>query len=410
MLRRLPPLRSAAWALALGFALALAPAASQAPSPAAPPAPPAAAPPAAAAPVPAAAERAAERLRSFLERRRIPALSVAVGLRGEVVYAEAFGVADLESGAPATVDSVFPLGSTTKVLTSLALGRLVEAGRLDLDAPIQTYVPYFPKKEHPVTARQLAGHLAGVRDYDMAAGEYDNRRAFASVREAVAVFASDPLTFEPGTKYAYSAYNFVLLSASLEGASGKDYLTLVEESILAPLGLVRTGPNRSGAPAPGLVTSYAPGLFGLPVKAAAVDVSNKWAAGGFASTPAEMVRLGNAVLAGKVVKPATFALLTTPQALKDGTSTGAGYGLGWRSGLQKLPLTGRELRGVHHGGVANGGLSFFILFPEAGLAVALQGNLRFEPFADFQREALAVADLFLQAPDAGTGAGRPAPR
>jgi CubicO group peptidase (beta-lactamase class C family) len=133
----------------------------------------------------------------------------------------------------------------------------------------------------------------------------------------------------------------------------------------------------------------------MPARASAVNVSNKWAAGGFVSTPTDMVRLGNAVLAGRVVSPKTFELLTTPQTLKDGSSTGAGYAMGWRSGPQKLPASGRALRGIHHGGVATGAMSFFILFPEVGLVVALQGNLQFEPFDDFYREALAIAELFL---------------
>jgi serine beta-lactamase-like protein LACTB, mitochondrial len=270
-----------------------------------------------------------------------------VGRHGRQVWAEAFGVADLDGKTPLTTDAVFPLGSTSKALTSLALGKLVEDKKLDLDAPIQTYVPYFPKKEYPLTPRLLAGHLSGLRDYDMKT-EYYNTHAFSSVRESVAVFQDDPLLFEPGTRYAYSAYNFVLLSAALEGASGTDFLTLMNDRIFKPLGLERTGPDRRPAEMPGLVTCYTAGFFGKPVPAYPVNVSNKWGAGGFVSTPSEMVRIGNALLQGKIVRPETFTLLTTPQTLKDGKDSGAEYGMGWRSGRRKLPLSGRDLRVVHH--------------------------------------------------------------
>jgi len=345
---------------------------------------------------PATAAVAEERLRAFLADRRIPGLAIAVGLHDEVLWSTALGVADLTTEAPITSDSVFPLGSTSKPLTSLVLGQLVEERRIDLDAPIQDYVPYFPTKEHVLTTRLLAGHLSGVRDYDHAAGEYDNTRHFASVREAVAVFADDALLFEPGTRYAYSAYNFVLLSAAIEGAAGADFLTVLDERLVVPLGLEHTGPNR--APVSNLVTSYVTGFFGRVVPARPNDPSNKWAAGGLVSTPLEMVRLGNAVLAGRVVEPATFTLLSTPQTLSDGSDSGAGYGLGWRRGERALG-DGRVVPVVHHGGTGAGSMSFFVLYPTEGLVVSLQSNLLFEPFTTFATEAFEVAESFLTAPD-----------
>jgi CubicO group peptidase (beta-lactamase class C family) len=337
-----------------------------------------------------------ERLRGFATGRRIPGLAVAVGWQDAVLWSAAFGVADLATQAPVTSESVFPLGSTSKPLTSLLLGQLVDEGRLDLDAPIQDYVPYFPRKEWPVTARLLAGHLAGLRDYDHAAGEYDNTRHFTSVREAVQVFADDALLSEPGTRHAYSAYSFVLLSAAIEGAAGADFLTVLDERLVEPLGLQRTGPNR--APLPDLVTSYATGFLGRIVPARVGDPSNKWAAGGLVSMPLEMVRIGNAALAGRIVKPATFDLLTTPQRLADGSDSGAGYGLGWRRNEREL-ADGRRVPVVHHGGAGPGSMSFFVLYPTEGLVVSLQGNLLFEPFTAFSSEAFAVAETILAARD-----------
>lgn len=373
--------------LAFGLTLTLAP---NLPTPGAEPSTP--------APL-ARAVAAEQQLRAFMERRRIPGLAAAVGLDGEVFWAGAYGLADLETEAPITAESVFPIGSTSKALTALLLGQLVETGKLELDAPIERYVPSFPPKAHPVTARQLAGHLAGIRNYNRAAGEYDNHRRFSSVVEALQVFQDDPLLFEPGTRHAYSVYGFVLLSAALEGASGKPYLELLETQLAKPLGLTRTGPHREALP--GLVRSYIAGFFGAPTATPPTDLSNKWAAGGLVSTPLELVRLGNAVLAGKVVQPETFSLLATPQRLSDGSDSGAGYGMGWRSGARKLVPGGREVQVVHHGGTGAGSMSFLLLVPESGLVISLQSNLLFEPFADFAAEAYALAELFLAAPRAG---------
>lgn len=335
---------------------------------------------------------ALEQLRVFVEKQRIPGLSIAVAQAEGPIWTATLGVKDLEAKTPVTVDSIFPLGSTSKILTSLVLGRLLDQGKLDLDAPIQRYLPLFPTKPWPITSRQLGGHLAGLRDYDMAT-EYDNRRAFATVEAAVAVFKDDPLLFEPGTRYAYSAYNFVLLSAVLEGAGGRDFLSQISD-LTSAIGLERTGPARDR---PELVTSYLVGPFGVILKAPAVDVSNKWAAGGLISTPTEMARLGRAIIEGKVVKPETFKVLTTAQKLRDGTISPGGYALGWRTGEQELP-SGRKIFGVHHGGVARGGMSFFIIFPGEKLVVSLMVNLTFQPFDRLYEQTLAIAELFLAPP------------
>ena len=342
-----------------------------------------------------AAARAAETLEAFMEERRIPGLSAAVGCGGEVRWVGAFGVADLETEEAVTPSSAFPLGSTTKALTSAALGKLVEAGKLDLDAPVQRYVPGFPDKGHRITPRLLAGHLSGLRDYDFEAGEYANTRRFESVEEAMTIFEDDPLDFEPGSDYLYSVYNYVLLSAVIEGASGQEFADFVRSEVLAPLGLERTGPNRQPEAMPGRVTSYGMGFLGFPAKAPFTDLSNKWAAGGYVSTPTEMVRFGLALLDGRLLRPETFEVLTTPLKLADGSETGEGYALGWRSGRRSLQHSGVEARVVHHGGLGIGSTSFFVLLPEHGVAVSLLGNLLFRPPTDFIRKAYEVADLFV---------------
>ena len=100
-------------------------------------------------------------LRDLVERN-LPGLSVAVGVGGDIVWAEGFGFADLENQVAVTPDTRFRIGTASNALTSAAVGLLMEKGRLNLDEEIQTYVPEFPKKEWPVTLRQLMGQVAGV--------------------------------------------------------------------------------------------------------------------------------------------------------------------------------------------------------------------------------------------------------
>ena len=97
--------------------------------------------------------------------RGIPGLSLTVAVKGKIVYSQGFGYADLEERVPVWPTTKFRIGSISKPLTATALVQLVEAGKLDLDSPVQNYVPSFPDKGGVITTRMLAGHLAGIRHY-----------------------------------------------------------------------------------------------------------------------------------------------------------------------------------------------------------------------------------------------------
>src|SRR5687767_5616631 len=111
-----------------------------------------------------AVARARQVMRSGLAEQNLPGLSVAVGVGGEMVWAEGFGWADIKTGMPVTPDTRFRIGTASTVLTSAAVGVLLEKGQLNLDDEIQAHVPQFPQKSSPVTLRQLMGHVAGVAD------------------------------------------------------------------------------------------------------------------------------------------------------------------------------------------------------------------------------------------------------
>ena len=113
-----------------------------------------------------AVEQGRQLARAGLVEQNLPGLSVAVGVGGDIVWAEGFGWADLEKRVPVAPGMRFRIGHASKALTSAAVGLLLEKGRLHLDDEIQTYVPAFPRKQWPVTLRQLMGHVAGVRHYD----------------------------------------------------------------------------------------------------------------------------------------------------------------------------------------------------------------------------------------------------
>src|SRR5262245_7215264 len=157
-----------------------------------------------------AAEQGREIVRAGLVEQNLPGLSVAVGARGDILWAEGLGWADLEKQSPVTPTMKFRIGTASKTLTSAASGLLLEQDRLKLDEKIQTYVPEFPEKQWPVTLRQLMGHVAGVRNDGGDEGPLLSKHCTRPV-EALEAFADRSLLFEPGTKYRYSSYGWILV-------------------------------------------------------------------------------------------------------------------------------------------------------------------------------------------------------
>lgn len=317
-----------------------------------------------------------------MARTLAPAVSVAVARDGRLVWTEAIGCADLELSVPVERTTRLRVGSVSKALTSAALGRLVEQGRLDLDAPVQRYVPDFPKKAWPVTTRELAGHLAGVRHYE--GSEFEIRDHFPNVRSALAIFDKDSLLFEPGTRFSYSSYGWNLISAVLEAASGEPFLALMQETVFDPAGLAHTAPDDPLAVVPGRARFYTRDEKGEVVNAGFVDNSYKWAGGGFVSTAEDLVTFAFALLDGKLLRPETVRLLWTSQRTSDGKETG--YGLGW---FVKSDEKGR--RRVYHSGGAKGGTAFLVIYPDERLAAAMIVNSD----ESFTGQALRIAEMFL---------------
>ncbi|RKG92363.1 class A beta-lactamase-related serine hydrolase [Corallococcus terminator] len=324
----------------------------------------------------------------LLKGKQLPGLSVAVAHRGQILWSEGFGFADLEQSVPVTPLTRFRVGSVSKVLTAAAVARLVEDGRLDLDAPIQKYVPSFPVKPWPMTTRQLAGHLAGVRHYaDKDEVIFKEAKHFSSITQALSLFQDDPLLYEPGTKYTYSSYGWNLVSAVVEGAAQEEFLRYLQRSVFEPLGMRHTLADHAQQLIAHRTRFYANGPMGTHQHAPHVDNSYKWGGGGLLSTAEDLVVFGSAHLQPGFLRKETLALLFTSQKLKSGKETGVG--IGWRIGVS---AQGRRI--LHHRGAIEGGRTMLMLFPDSQLVVALLSNT----YADFAEEQAAqLGELFMAA-------------
>jgi CubicO group peptidase (beta-lactamase class C family) len=342
---------------------------------------------------------AAAIVRAHQAELEIPAISVAVGIGGIIVWADGFGHADLENRVPARATTLYRIGSVSKPVTAAAVVQLALDGRLELDAPVQRYVPSFPRKEHPITPRQLGGHLAGIRHYRGDESVAEGQRHYNDVVEALGIFGEDPLLFAPGEQYSYSSYGWNLISAVVQGAAGKPFLAYMQANVFDPLGLTHTHADDPRAIIPDRARFYETSGGGIR-NAPFVDNSYKWAGGGFISSVEDLVRFGSAHLQPGFLPQEGLDLLFSAQ--RTNTGENIGYGIGWRVGtfgelfpgdheLRDSELGG--LRAMHHGGSSVGGRAFLLLVPERRMVVAMLVN--FNRFGG-GRIAGEVAAAFLQ--------------
>ena len=341
----------------------------------------------------AAVEQGRQLARAGLVRQNLPGLSVAVGVGGDIVWAEGFGWADMDRRVPVAPRMQFRIGHASKSLTSAAVGLLLEKGQLHLEEEIQTYVPEFPRKQWPVTLRQLMGHVAGIRHYDSQEDSNPTEHCDRAIK-GLKRFADDPLRFEPDSQYRYSTFGWVLVSAAVEAGAKESLSTFMTTQVFKPLGMTATTFEVSAEPIPDRVTFYQRRFTGDGgegvVPATAVDYSCFAGAGAILSTPSDLVRFGLAINGGKLLQPSTVHKLQTRQILTSGEETE--YGLGWM--VEEVTLAGEPTGMVHHASRSlKGGTTSFMTFPARGMVVAVTANIANAITRDI---ALAIAQAFAE--------------
>src|SRR5271157_530618 len=322
---------------------------------------------------------------SFMAANSVPGISVAVVQDGELVWSAGFGMADLENFVPATPFTLFRLGSISKPITATAILQLSERGKLDLDAEVQKYCPAFPKKEWPITTRQLLGHLGGIRHYNPdGKGDIpdDSAKHFGSMEESLQIFASDPLVAKPGAKFHYSTCGYTLLGCVLEGASSEKYVDYVKEKVFEPAGMEETQADNFFAVIQHRSRGYHKDKAGVVENAGVLDSSYKIPGGGLISSADDMARFEIAIMANKLIKPVTREVMWTPQKAADGSSTG--YALGW--GTQKK----YGLALVEHTGGQQGTSTSIILVPERRAGIVVLANMDSVDSAALSTEILKI--------------------
>jgi serine beta-lactamase-like protein LACTB, mitochondrial len=303
---------------------------------------------------------------TFMSEQHAPSVSVAIVKDGKLAWTGAHGFSDLENSVPAKTSTMYRLASISKPITATAVMQLADAGKLNLDAPVQKYCPAYPEQQWPITARELLAHLAGVRHYKHPEESWSTTH-YASLTESLDFFKADPLDFEPGTKYQYSTFGFSILGCEVEGASGMKFMDYLQQKVFIPAGMEHIQADDTFAIIPNRARGYHKTEYGTVTNTYLADTSNKIPGGGMISTATDLADFAIATMHAKLVSQATLEKMWTPQTLRDGRKTGSGldWGLGEIKGHKR----------VSHSGAQPGTSTNLILVPDLNAAVVVMINM-----------------------------------
>ena len=300
--------------------------------------------------------------------------AIVIARDGKPVFAQAYGYADREKKIPNTVDTPFLLASMTKPFTGLAIGQLVEQGKLSYDDALSKFLPDFPDPESAkkIKIKHLLSHTSGLarEGSPLDASPIDRP---TTVKAMVDAFERKPLAFDPGTKWAYSNMGFVLLGRVIEIATGQDYYDYMQKHVFAPAGATSASfpilPQNGVAAVP----------MAYPYELAwdrdsRMSVQSQLGKHGRRGSPAgssivsalDLLKLSNAMRTGQIVKPETFRLHTTPKPELASTN----YGYGFIAG----PYLGRPF--VGHNGRSYGQCTEFGELRDTPYTIIVLSNLQ----------------------------------
>ena len=307
--------------------------------------------------------RADALLKSHLQKGDFSGV-VLVEHHGKPLLRKGYGLADRERNMPATPETVFRIGSTTKPFSGAAVMQLVERGQVKLDDPIRTYVDGLPSAWSGITVRQLLNHSSGIPDYVQVNGFIRGpARMDLTPPELIALVRDQPLDFAPGARFKYSNTGYALLGMMIERIGGQPYPDYVRDHLLRPAHLIHTAYDNPEDIVPGRASGYWL-KDGTIQNARLMTPSTAYAAGGLRSTVDDLLRWNEALHSGTILSPGSLATMFT-----DG---GHGYGLG----------SFVEMRNGHrfwsHGGNLPGFSCAFEYYPDDDLMVIVLTNIEGE--------------------------------
>ena len=320
----------------------------------------------------------AENLPALIEKYDVPAAAVAVLKDGEVVD-DAAGILHKGTGVEATPDSIFQIGSITKLWTATLVMQLVDEGRLELDTPVRTYLPEFrigdESAAEAITVRQLLNHTSGFEgDIFTDTGPGDD-----AIEKYLGVLHEVPQLFAPGEQFSYNNAGYCVLGRLVEVLREKPYDDCLREHLFAPLGLTHAATSPYDAimfrAAMGHI-ELEPGTGYQPAPFWALARSNAPAGAMLAMRPRDLVAFARMHLEDGKAADGTQVLAPGTPARMHAREVGLPYlgvmGDSWGLGFERFDTADGAIIG--HDGSTIGQNAFMRMVPEAGLVVALLTN------------------------------------
>jgi CubicO group peptidase (beta-lactamase class C family) len=262
-----------------------------------------------------------------LKNSSSPGMTAAVVRNGKLVFADGFGLADVQNSVPASKDNVYRLGSITKQFTSMMIMQLVQEGKLRLDAPAKEIIPdQIPDAWSEVTIRELLNHTAGVPNYTLGLVLASKLRLPVSHGRILDVVRNKPLDFKPGTNWSYSNSNYILLGLIIEKLDDRPYGKSLHARILDPLGMNATYFVSEAALVPHRACGYTHQAKSL-MHATYMDMSWPFSAGSIESTVGDLAKWDAALYGDRLLKPDLRDQMWVATILADGSHRP--YGFGW---------------------------------------------------------------------------------
>ena len=304
-----------------------------------------------------------------VQRKGLTGLSLAIVQDGKIVLAKGYGKRSLETGSPVEPETPFAIGSVTKQFACACILLLAEDGKLSVDDKVAKYEPKLGRAGD-ITLHDLMAHLSGYPDFYPL--DFVDRRLVKPIlpQLLLAEYAGAKLDFEPGERWSYSNTGYTLLGHVVAKVSGKPFGQFLKERILDPLSMTHSA-FEPGPEIKGQTKGYTSFALG-PLEPAEPEASGwLYAAGGLWASAPDLARWDQALLEGRVLKPESFRIMTTPRPLKSGHTTGYGCGLNVRE------INGETV--LSHGGAVSGFLSVNAMIPRSRSAVILLANTEHLP-------------------------------